>query len=468
MTSAMSSAASTVNSSAIDAILDHLTSVTYERLPDSSILAAKVFLKDSFAVALSGSRVPTVAAVKQAVQGWGQGQQAQVWATGEWLPAGNAALINGFQIHNQEWDAVHEKAVVHPMATIVSALVAYAQQHELTGKQLLLGLILAVDVATLIGSCVTSGLRFFRPACCGALGVAAGISAMLGLSREQTHQALGIAYSQLSGTMQAHVEGSPMLAMQIGINARAAMHAVDLARAGFTGPKDILEGPFGYFKLYEQSYQLSELFDRLGRQHQIEHISHKPYPTGRAGHGAVDAILTLQQQHGFSAADIDQIHITAPPLILRLVDRPVRADMDSSYAKLCQGYIAACALLHGQVSVTDFDEAALRDSERLALANRVSMALSDCSDPNALAPIDVKLRLKGGSELGLFLPAVLGHPQRPLSPDQQQQKFLAAVASCVVPYSPQDWQQLINAIDQLEQLANSSDLVSLLISPTHR
>ncbi|MCC5825075.1 MmgE/PrpD family protein [Alkalimonas sp.] len=453
---------------AIDAILEHLTSVTFEDLPDSSLIAAKAFLKDTFAVALSGSRVPTVAAVKGAVQGWGQGKQAQVWATGEWLPAGNAALMNGFQIHNQEWDAVHEKAVVHPMATIVSALVAYAQQHQLSGKQLLLGLILAVDVATLIGSCVTSGLRFFRPACCGALGVAAGISAMLGLSREQTHQALGIAYSQLSGTMQAHVEGSPMLAMQIGINARAAMHAVDLARAGFTGPKDILEGPFGYFKLYEQSYQLSELFARLGQQHQIEQVSHKPYPTGRAGHGAVDAILTLQQQHGFTAETVEHIHITAPPLILRLVDRPVRPDMDSSYAKLCQGYIAACALLHGQVSVTDFDEPALRDPRRLALASRVAMSLSDCTDPNALAPIDVQLRLKDGTELRLFLPAVLGHPERPLSVSQQQQKCLAAIASCAVPYSETDWQQLINAIDHLEQLANSSDLVALLISPTHR
>lgn len=455
-------------SQAVEQILDHLTQTRFEHLPESALQAARMFLKDTFAVGLSGSRVPMVAAVKAAVQQWGEQRQAQVWATGEWLPAGSAALINGFQIHNQEWDAVHEQAVVHPMATIVSALVAYAQSRQLSGKQLLLGIILAVDIATLIGSCVTSGLRFFRPGCCGALGVAAGISAMLGLSREKTHQALGITYSQLSGTMQAHVEGSPMLAMQIGINARAAIHAVDLAQAGFTGPKDFLEGPFGYFRLFEQSYDLSPLLSELGQRYQIERISHKPYPTGRAGHGAVDAIVTLQREHGFTAAQVARIKISATPLILRLVNRPVKVDMDSAYAKLCQGYIAACALLHGQVTVEDFDPAALRDPQRLALAECVSMQLNTCTDPNALAPVNVKILLKDGRELGLDLPAVLGHPERPLLAGQQQQKCLAAIASCAEPYSAADWQQLTNSIDQLESLANSGELVKLLISPLYR
>ena len=453
---------------AIDAVLDHILQCRYETLPAEVIAACKTFITDSVAVGLSGSRVSTLASVKQAVAQWGEGRQAQVWATGEWLPSGSAALINGFQIHNQEWDAVHEKAVVHPMATILSALLACAQQHQLSGRQLLLGLVVAVDVATAIGSAVSSGLKFFRPACCGALGVAAGISAMLGLNRQQTHNALGITYSQLSGTMQAHVEGSPMLAMQIGINARAAMHAVDLARAGFSGPKDILQGPFGYFHLYEDAYQLEEFFQRLSNGHQILQVSHKPYPTGRAGHGAVDGVLSLIKAHGFSPQQIAHVQISATPLILRLVNRPVKAGMDSSYAKLCQGYILACALLNGTVNVTDFDPPALSCPARLALAEKVSMQLNDCTDVNALAPLTVTVTLSDGREFSQHLSAVLGHPARPLNAAQQAQKCAEAIASCTVPFSPADWQQLINAIDQLEQVDNISALVSLMISPQYR
>ena len=51
--------------------------------------------------------------------------------------------------------------------------------------------------------------------------------------------------------MQAHVEGTPALGLQIGFNARAAINAVDAAEAGLAGPHDVLTGPFGYFALFE-------------------------------------------------------------------------------------------------------------------------------------------------------------------------------------------------------------------------
>lgn len=448
---------------AIKALLQHIETVRYADLPPQTIAAAKTFIFDSIAVGISGSRVPTVNQVKQAASSWGDAKQAQVWATGEWLPAGNAALVNGFQIHNQEWDAVHEKAVVHPMATILSALTSYAQQHNLSGEQLILGVVVAVDVATCIGSAVTSGLKFFRPSMCGALGVTAGICAMQQIKGDVLANAMGISYSQLSGTMQAHVEGSGMLAMQIGINARSAMHAVDLAQAGFSGPKDILEGPFGYFKLFEDTHDIDLFYQRLGKQFQIERVSHKPFPTGRAGHGCIDGLLTLQQQHGFSSEQIQHIHVLAPPLIMRLVGRPLKADMDSSYAKLCQGYIAAIALKKGNVGVEDFSAQALTNPDTLALAAKVSMQLNDCQDPNALAPVRVEVSLTDGRFLHIDLPAVLGHPDRPLSKEQQVKKFWAACRSAIYPFSDDAISKLINAIDGLEQISNINNLVQLMI-----
>ena len=86
---------------------------------------------------------------------------------------------------------------------------------------------------------------------CGALGATAGMANMLGLDAATTRSALGIAYSQLSGTMQAHIEGSPVLPMQIGFNARAALLAAELASRGIAGPADFLEGVHGYFTLID-------------------------------------------------------------------------------------------------------------------------------------------------------------------------------------------------------------------------
>ncbi len=450
--------------SAMEKLVSHIESVTFDSLPASTKSALKTFIFDSLGVGISGSRMPLVSKVKKAVLGWGEGHQAQVWVTGEWVPAVSAAAINGFQIHNQEWDCVHEKAVVHPMAVILSSLMAYAQAHKLSGKQLMLGVAVAVDVATLIGQSATTGLKFFRPSICGCLGAAAGICAMQKADKELIRNTLGIAYCQVSGNMQAHVEGSPMLAMQIGINSQAAIRAFDLAEAGMKGPHDILEGQFGYFRLFEDAYDITPLMTKIGKQFQIEQVSHKPFPTGRAAHGTVDGLLTLQSEHKFTADDIASIDVQVTPLIYRLVARPVKPDMDASYAKLCNGYVAACALLTGNVTVADFDQECLLDPARLALAAKVSTRLNDVTDPNALAPVTVCVTLNTGKSFTQVLPAILGHPDRPLSLQAQQEKFKAACKSAIRHFSDEHIDDLINRIDGFEQIANIDSFIKYLVS----
>jgi len=449
---------------AIEKVLEHIENTSYEMLPESTRVACKTFILDSIGVGVSGSNVELVSSLKNSLKHWGEGKQAQVWNTGEWLPSNAAAIVNGFQIHNQEWDCVHEGAVVHPMAVILSALVAYAQREKLSGKQLMLGVTIAVDIATLLGASVTSGLKFFRPSVCGGIGAAAGICAMLSVKGETLKNALGIAYSQASGTMQAHVEGSSMLPLQIGINAANAINACDMARAGMQGPHDILEGPFGYFKLYEDSYDLRYLLQNIGKQYQIEFVSHKPFPTGRAGHGTIDGLLTLQAKHGFSAAQIKHITVTATPLINRLVGRPVEDNMSPSYAKLCNGYIAASALLTGNVTVSDFLPEALIDVERLALAKKVTTELDNSSDPNALAPVTVKVELETGENYQIVLADILGSPQKPLSRQAQITKFTAACRSAKQPLNQAQIDKLIFSIDELVQIQNINDLILLTIN----
>src|SRR5690606_17963560 len=185
-----------------------------------------------------------------------------------------------------------------------------------------------------------------------ALGAALAMARLAGLDEEGMRNALGIAYSQTGGTMQAHVEGSPTLAMQIAFNARNAVMAVDLAEAGLEAPHDVIEGPFGFFTLFEPESDLGAALAELGKVAQITKVSHKPFPSGRACHGGLDALVSLQREHGFSAADVVRGQLIAPPLILRLIGRPVGEGMSLSYARLCFQYTAASLLLDGGVGVT--------------------------------------------------------------------------------------------------------------------
>ncbi|MEY3465781.1 MAG: hypothetical protein RL603_1380 [Pseudomonadota bacterium] len=428
-------------------------------LPEDARRATETFILDSLGVALSGTRVPLVAELATVAAQWGAGDAARVWGTGQRVPAATAAFLNGYQIHNQEWDCVHEPAVVHPMAVVLSTLLAYAEQRGgIDGRRYTRACATAVDVAATIGCAATNKLRFFRPAMCGALGATAGIAQLERFDEATTRSALGLAYSQLSGTMQAHVEGSPVLPMQIAFNTRAALVAIELARRGVRGPQDFLEGPFGYYTLIDPEWD-ARAFDDFEARHCITELSHKPYPSGRATHGGVDGALTLMQQHGFAVAAIAEIRVLAPPLVIQLVDRAPRPDMAPSYARLCAPYVIATALQSGNVDVLDFEPQRIADPQRQALAGRIRVVPDGNPSLNALAPQRVEVQLHDGSQHAVDLPAVLGAPGRPLSRERHLAKFRRAASSGARPLAAQRIEDLIRLVDELDALPDMRRLV---------
>jgi 2-methylcitrate dehydratase PrpD len=83
-------------------------------------------------------------------------------------------LLNAYQIHCQEFDCLHEGAVLHAMATLLPVLLAEAQlRGDVSGKAFLAAVAAGVDVACTIGLASKQGLRFFRPATSGGFGAVA-------------------------------------------------------------------------------------------------------------------------------------------------------------------------------------------------------------------------------------------------------------------------------------------------------
>lgn len=447
----------------VERLLAHATGYRREAPPAAALDRARVYVQDSLGVALSGTRVPSAPDVAAFARGWGAAPEARNWLDGDRLPAGSAAFVNGWLIHNQEFDCLHEGAVVHPMAVILATLLARADAlGGVSGETLLRACILSVDVAATLGLCARNRLRFFRPAQCGALGAVAGLWFLEELPEARLASAWGLAYSQLSGTMQAHREGTSMLPLQIGFNARAALDAMRLASADIDGPLDFLEGPHGYFELFDDEPDYSAL-ESLTPGVRMREISHKPFPSGRATHGALDGVLTLKREHGYLAKEVRDIVVHAPPLVRQLVDRPATPSMTPAYARLCLPYAVACALLNDALGVGDFDERALCDPVRLDLARRVSVAPDGNADPNALAPQRVCVTLEDGTTLERDLPAVLGSPQRPLTHGQHLDKFRAACASARVPRSAAGIHALAETVERLDTLRDVRTLIDHLI-----
>ena len=450
---------------AIELFADHVVNHDFNDLPPEVVEATRVLILDTFGVGLVGSAAPQVDELRRAAAKWGAGDDARVWVSGERLPASSAAFLNAYQIHNSEFDCVHEAAIVHCLTVVLPSVVAVAEREKgIGGRELITAVALGVDVACHLGVAATSSLRFFRPATAGIFAATMGIGKLLGFDRERLIHACSIAYAQVGGTMQAHTEGSLLLAVQMAFAARNAVAACDLAAEGVEGPRNIIEGPFGYLNLIEAGYDLTDPLSALGRDWQILEVAHKPFPSGRATHGIVDACLGLRREHDLNFGDIAHVSAKVPPVVYHLVGRPPKEEMTPNYARLCASYVAARALTHGAVEIGHFKPESIADAAMGTMAERIEIEIDDNPDPNALSPITVDIKLNNGEEYSAMREIIYGNPDNPMTREDQLAKFRRNCAAARPAVPEGQAEALIARTEVLENETDIAGLVDLMIS----
>lgn len=438
-------------------IVTHAENIARHGVPAGAAACAKAFIADSLAVGAAGILTPWQPEVLAMASAGGGAPDATVLGTAARLPLAQAAMVNGFQIHGQEYDCVHEGAVVHPMAAILPCLLGWAEREGgVSGERFIRAVVLAVDAAATLGLCSRAPMRFFRPANAGGFGATVGLSFLAGFDAAAMSNAIGIYYGQCAGTMQAHAEASPQLAMQVGFAARAAVTAVELARRGMPGPSQAISGPFGYFALFDGKADPAP-FEELGKIWRIEQVSYKPFPSGRATHGGVDGLLRLIAEAPIAHDAVEAVRFHVPPLTARLIGRPLREDMTVAYSRLCLQFVGATSLRFGTVGLEHFSPQRLRDPETLDLARRLAVETDDNPDPNALGPQRVELRLRGGRRREVAVEHVLGSPERPLTATQARAKFDACFRAFDIPAPERLWE----TASRLETLPDAGELARL-------
>ena len=346
-------------------------------------------------------------------------------------------------------------AVVHAMSVVSGACLADCGRAVRSGTALLEAIIVGVEAAVGLGIASRAPMRFFRPATAGQMGAALALCKLNQLDRHRSLRVLGLAYSQVGGTMQAHTEGSPALAYQVGFAARNAIVALDMAQAGSHGPVDSIEGPFGYMPLIEGQWDLTVSKQRLGSVWAITELSHKPYPTGRAAHGALYMLDQMLSGQAIDVGRIERIEVAVPPLIKRLVDRPYRPQLSLSQARLCLPYLMATRLLRGPVDLNAYAGEWLRSENWLALADRVHIEDDGNPDPNALEPQALTLVMSDGQTLSRQSAATLGSPADPLDEPRQFAKFESCLDFGGIVQGPgraAQWASLL-ALDEVPDVA---------------
>lgn len=409
-------------------LVDHVVGRSASDIPEHVSAITKSFLFDTIGLMVAGTKAPGYDLVVEQFTDWGGKPEATVLGRLTGLPAPSAALVNALAAHAFDFDDTHERGDMHVFALVVSAALAAAERRGgVNGRELLTAVTIGADLGYRLALGITRYRGWHPTATCGVFAAAAAAGRIMGLNKTQMHNAMGIAYSLSAGNFQGLIDGSLTKRLQPGFAARAGMEAAVLASRGITGAKHVLQGCYGFYPLYEAGeYNPDIIIDRLGSWYEVEAASLKPYPSCRFCHGTIDAILDMCEVDGLRVEDVDSIVVKMPHEADDYVGGPYApGDSPQVSAQFSTAYNVAVALSRGRVGLAEFDTDTVVDPDLRALSGRVKTVRLD--DDYCFGPQEIIVALRDGSTLSRTVEFMKGHPNNPMSREEQ----LAKVSECL-------------------------------------
>ena len=350
------------------------------------------------------------------------------------LDAAGAAFVNGTAAHGEDFDDTFEGGPVHAGVVIVPALLAAAERHRIAGPDMLFGMAVGAEVmcrGAMVAPKRNHKAGFHPTAVLGAMGAAAGIAAALRVDEKTFASAQGIAGSMASGLIEYLAEGTSTKRMHPGWAAQAGLRAVDLARAGFEGPRTVWEGAHGFLHGFANTTDgaWAAMTEGFGERWVSRAIAFKPYACGTMIHPYIDCARRLATNLGVS--QITRIECeTAEGIVHRLWEPlDLKQRPPNAYAaKFSVPFCVAYGILHGAVGLEAFTEDSARDPDIAALAAKVFYEVDPANPYPDEFTGHVRITLADGRVLEERQGHFRGGSHEPLARDEIVGKFRANCA----------------------------------------
>jgi 2-methylcitrate dehydratase PrpD len=451
----------------IQSFVGHAMKLDYAALPKSAVEKTKFFILDSLGVALAGSRAPGVAQVAGLMSEWAERAESTVFYFGHRLSVLDTALVNSMMVHALDFDDVNEDAVLHPSCVQVPVAFAVAEQISgVQGRDLIAAIALGTDISCRLALGLSSGSGFVRSGTCGIFGAALNAAKLRRSSRDEMIHALGIAFSQAAGNMQAVADGALVKRMQPGLMARDGIFSVLLAERGITGPANAMDGKYGFLELYRRGeIHRGKITQGLGDHYEVENVSVKPYPCGRFIHGAVELAIEAAKENDLQANQIEEITIRVNKKSQEYVGRPydpTRGNLQVM-AQFCAPYGVAAGIVKRDLFIGEFEESVIKDPTIAELALKTKSVIDESGDLGSEAAVGLLIKTKAGRMLSKKVLYPKGHPKNFFSRDEFIAKFRRCADSCSPSLKKENIERVIELVLGLDEVANVEEIPRLLM-----
>jgi 2-methylcitrate dehydratase PrpD len=413
----------------------YAAALRYEDLPPEVVQRAKDCIIDAVATISFGAELPWSKMIIAYAQRYGSGGEAKsaVLGTGGLrLNAPAAALANGALGHAFELDATTEpNSGTHPSATLFTSALAVAQEQGLGGRDVVTAFVAGGEAMYRIGyatkhSNETRG--FHAPGTTGPFGAAVAVARLRQFDAARMTNSLGIAGSLACGLLEfvSAGNGAMVKRLHLGRAAESGVLAATLAGEGFTGPSTVLEGEFGFLRVYCNEWDLSQLTRGFGTEYFTKKITMKRYACHMTAQNPVEAMQDLRDEHKFSPADIGSIVIAGDERVATRNNIP--APEDKMMAQYSVPFSVALSLYRDARDPRSFnDDAVIHDRVILDLASRIK-AVRAVNQSRQDTTATVTISLKDGRQLSRSVTSFKGTAERPLDQAELKEKFMLMTA----------------------------------------
>jgi 2-methylcitrate dehydratase PrpD len=448
----------------------------YEDLTELAIQKAKEQILGILGTIFTGLDTVPGRILVETVREWGDRPEATVIGTSVRTSVRGAVLASSSLAQSYDYD--DSVMYCHSGNSVIPVCLALAEKYKCSGEELLTAIVIGNEIEGRVGLSIHEGTLRGQvlSAPCHLFGSASIASRLMGLTEEQTLNALGIAgylstVPNVSGFFGPH---SKLLSS--GFPCLMGIIAADLASKGFTGSHEILEARDGFCASLAYTPRPELLImglgkeGVLGRRFRIETLGIKEYPVCYYTVPPIEAAWELMDRHGFTPEDVDRIIVRAPAELAASADicrRPQRTNIEalknnrenSFMAVLFSTFPIAVGIIDGELTTEQYKDDRLLDPKVHELAEKViythggEMTLTMLREFKAF--VEVEIRTKNGEIYRARKPLQLGGQP----PEVAEKKFLREAKKIL---KEKTIKEVLNSVKHLEELKDCSELLEKL------
>ena len=427
-------------------LAEYVCTFHLENVQKEVLFAAKHCLLDTISVGLGGSQTPQLKQIQKQILEYEPSSSPQgisLWGSCEMPSLRTAVFLNSMACHVLELDDVHTGSKTHIGTVVIPAAWGMCEYLKKTGRDLIEAIICGYEVMSRIG--MGFGVSSHRnkgwhvTGTAGTFGAAAACGKLLNFSPEQMMAAFGLAGAQSCSTWAFLSDGATNKILHPGRAAANGLDACILTLAGMKGSSHILDAEDGgLFPMMSDHYDFSLISKGLGSIYEILNVDKKPYPCCRSTHCAIDAAIYLKNLFSILPENIDHVQIKTYMVGVKqcgLSSGSIHPTI-SAEAKFSTPYVTACALLNGNVSLSDFYDSIIQQPQRQELLRKIHVY----EDPKFTAQYpehwgcEMQIHLKNGTVHQCQIRDASGSITAPLTLKQ----LLLKSGSCL-PIFPEPW-----------------------------